>query len=263
MERVEKVPSRPSCPQVAGVVIHTATEAVDHLLHQVGYPHGEVPEREDLLVAAQLAASNALTDALVKFSEHYPVEQWQRYGRSTQDKPNAEDMVWWRNVGIPYAMEAYIDWRLGQPQFQLAEVPGFGPAIEVPFNHYMPDGALIHGFIDRVFKNADSDTGGYVALDIKSGAKPKTDEQLGLYAAALQSGLGWNVTWGYYVYGLKSGVAKLTPPLNLTHWSNNKLFQVYGPANLAINQELFTPNPGEACWTCSVSEHCSFAQASI
>jgi putative RecB family exonuclease len=91
--------------------------------------------------------------------------------------------------------------------------------------------------------------------------KPKTSEQLGLYAGALKRALGWQVSYGYYLYGLKSGEAKLTPPLNLTAWTDELLGSIYIPANQQISAGIFLPNPGDACFVCSVSEHCAFVQA--
>jgi hypothetical protein len=62
---------------------------------------------------------------------------------------------------------------------------------------------------------------------------------------------------------LKSGTAKMTPPLNISHWTDAKLRQVYLPATQQIESGNFVPHPGPDCFHCGVSEHCDFVQAVI
>lgn len=253
LERIERVPSRPSVPAVAGVAIHVGTETIDN-----GLLAGVEPE--DIAEFAQTATLVKLDAEVERYSQKgWKPETWKRFGRKTVEKPNAEDINWFREVGIPNSLNAYLAWRLGNPEFQIAEVPEFGPAIEVPFNYYI-GGQLVHGWIDRIFTTKD---GGYYPLDIKSGLKPKTSEQLGLYAGALKRALGWRIDYGYYLYGLKSGEAKLTPPLNLAAWTDELLGSIYIPANQQISAGIFLPNPGDACFVCSVSDHCAFVQALV
>lgn len=253
LERVERVPSRPSVPAVAGSAIHVGTEKIDELLLQGA-------DSEDIAELALTATLVALDEEIQHLADKgWTTDKWKRYGRKTAEKPQAEDVEWFRNVGIPNSLNAYLAWRLSTPEFIIADVPGFGPGIEVPFNYYV-DGQLVHGYIDRVFTTAD---GGYYPLDIKSGLKPKTTEQLGLYATALERGLGWRIDYGFYLYGLKSGEAKLTPALSLAGWDDAKLSRIYLGANKLIELELYIPNPGDACFNCGVSDHCAFVQALV
>lgn len=255
LERVQRVAARPSVPAVAGVAVHVATEVVDRLLH-----NGQT-DPITLAATAQADADASLDEAIAHESAAgWEPDTWKRYGRKTTEKPNGEDLDWFRFVGVPTSIKAYIDWRLANPEWVLAEVPGFGPAIEVPFNYYITPGRLVHGYIDRVFTTA---IGGYYPLDIKSGRKPKTDEQLGLYSAALREALGWEITTGYFIYGLKLGVAKLTDPINVAHWTQEKLGNVYEQSSYLIERGIYIPNPGENCFTCSVSDSCEFAQSVI
>lgn len=256
LERVRRVSARPSVPAIAGVAVHTATEVVDRLLHD-----GQTDP--DILIAeAQADADESLFGSIAHESEAgWEPSTWKRYGRKTADKPNGEDIEWFQNNGIPLSIRAYVDWRLANPDWVLAEIPGFGPGIEVPFNYYVTPGRLVRGYIDRVFTSRAQ--GGYYPLDIKSGRKPKTDEQLGVYKAALNEALGWNVERGYFIYGLKSGKATLTDPLDLSHWTPQRLAAVYEPASQAIEQGIYMPNPGEGCFVCSVSDHCEFALSVI
>lgn len=245
LERVEQVPSRPSCAAVGGTAVHVGTELIDHAIYNSN------TNRDAILADAIDATLVALDEKIDKYVEKgWELSSWLKYGK--------QDTEWYETVGIPNSITSYLDWRLDNPEFVLAEIPGFGPAIEVPFNYYI-GGQLIHGWIDRVFIR----DGHHCPLDIKSGKKPVTDEQLGLYGAALNKALGWNVEWGYYIYNLKNGEAKLTPPLRVSHWTEEKLGQVYLPATQAIDLGIFIPHPGEHCFHCGVQASCPFVQAVI
>lgn len=254
LERLDRVPSRPSVPAVAGTAIHSGTEVIDQQLHAGNAEHGEI-----LGKANARALNDIEVEVEAKREKGWEVETWKRYGRATKEKPQGENLEWFCEVGIPNALKAYLDWRVENDNFVLAEIPNFGLAIEVPFNFYA-GGQLIHGWIDRVFTTAE---GGYYPLDIKSGRKPETDEQLGLYSAALSKALGWGIQWGYYIYGLKSGKATLTPPIDVSHWDADKIEAVYGPATKLIDLGIFIPHPGEACFHCGVSDACDFARSVI
>ena len=254
LQRIEHKPSRPSCAAVAGKAFHSLSEEIDLSFH-LGVELADI--QETVLADIPSEVENFI---LADESEEFPRDSWKRYGRRTEAKPNAEDMGWFVAEGIPNMVNAYVDWRAAHPELTLAVIPGFGPAIEVPFQYYLGD-QLVYGWIDRVFDSSECE--GHFPFDLKSGVKPKTDEQLGLYGAALQAGLGWKPTYGYYVYGLKSGTAKMTPPLNIGHWTDEKLKLVYLPATQQIETGTFVPHPGDACFHCGVAEHCDFAQAVI
>ena len=235
------------------MAVHVGTETIDHGL-LAGVDSADLAE---MALSATLAKLDEETERLTE--KGWEPETWKRYGRKTAEKPQAEDVEWFRQVGIPNSLNAYLEWRLTNEQFQIAEIPDFGPAIEVPFNFYL-DGQLVHGWIDRVFT---TENGGYYPLDIKSGQKPKTSEQLGLYAGALERALGWQVTYGYFLYGLKTGEAKLTPALNLSAWNDFTLSRVYVGGNRLIELGIYIPNPGDACFNCGVSDHCDFAMSLV
>lgn len=255
LERIDGVPSRPSAAAVAGVAVHAATEHVDQIIYS--NPNATFDDFDPAFQEAQRVLDLEVEQ---KRQKGWPPETWKTYGRATAAKPHGEDLEWFRFNGVPLSVNAYIDWRLANPEFELADVPDFGPAIEVPFNYYV-DGVLIHGWIDRIF----TAHGMHVVLDIKSGRKPETNEQLGLYSAALwgAEGVNWKVPYGYYLYGLKTGAAKLTPPIALDRWDDETIGQVYLPATRQIEQGIFVPHPGQNCFTCGVADHCVFSQAVI
>ena len=254
LERIDRVPSRPSVPAVAGKIFHEISEEIDRWLHQDNSFHNFSRPNTSLHEVA-LWKMRDITPAYLQKEEEatsYLRDDWKHFGK--------QDLDWFVETGIPQMIDAYINWRTENPQFKLATIPDFGPAIEVPFNHYI-NGVLVHGWIDRVFQVDGSQ--GFFPVDLKSGKKPTTDEQLGLYGQALKAGVGWEPTWGYFLYDLKSGSAKLTPPLNISHWTDEKLAQVYESSDKAIRQGLFIPNPGDACFICSVSGDCDFQQSLV
>jgi hypothetical protein len=253
LERLDRVPSRPSVPAVAGKIFHTISEEIDRWLYENNQHHNFKSPDAGLHDVAKWKLNDLRSTEIAKEADHtgFGPETWRHFGK--------QDLDWFLDTGIPQMIDAYIGWRVENPHLKLAELPGFGPAIEVPFNYYI-NGTLVHGWIDRVFT---SDDGGFYPLDLKSGKKPATDEQLGLYGQALKAGVGWEPTWGYYLYDLKSGVAKQTPPLNIAHWTPEKLAQVYESSDRAIKAGLFIPHPGDSCFVCSVSDSCEFVQAVV
>lgn len=245
LERIEQVPQRPSVPAVAGRVAHEATEAIDEALHR------GVVDGSELSSLASKRAAEGFEREIETNSADFPPDHWKVYGK--------QDLAWFQATGVPNCITAYIDWRLANPTLRLWEIDGFGPAIEVPFELVL-GGVLIKGYIDRIFVN---DMGVIPVVDIKTGQKPKTDEQLGLYRVAMEVATGHDIRWGVYVYDLKSGEAKQTPPIDLSHWTVDKLSAIYGKANFLIQNQIFLPAPGEQCWRCSVAPHCEFSRAAL
>lgn len=256
LQRIEGTPSRPSTPAVAGKIAHTATEHIDKAMLD-GLTDREELRKVGLRIVDQ--ADEVIRDEVER--DGFQTSEWIKYGRRTTEKPGAEDIDWFMRAGIPNCIDAYIDWRLSRTDLTIAEVPGFGPAIEVPFEYITKKGQLVRGFIDRIFTTDEGRS--VVPMDIKTGRKPSTDEQLGLYAAALRRGLGWTATWGLYVYALKTGEWKQTPPINLTHWDDDKLAHVYGQATTLIDLGIYVPHPGESCQHCGVADHCAYVQSII
>lgn len=261
LERIDRVPQRPGAANVAGDAVHKATEQADIQIHA-----GTI-DRDELVTTCTALALGVLEDGLAKNAE----EGWEEADHKAFGFKPKQDVAWYRKTGIPNSISAYVDWRISTPDFVLADVPGFGPAIEVPFSYYVGDQQII-GAIDRVFTSRQR--GGYFPVDLKSGRLPETNEQLALYGAVLRNVLGWPVEYGYYLYGLKNGrtdwfakpergEARLTPPIRVDHWTDDQLASVYLGATRLIELGIYIPHPGSACELCSVSEHCPFAQAVV
>lgn len=253
LTRVEKIAERPSVPAVVGRVIHTATEFIDHAL--LADPSVD-PTTEALSVADRELDAAVQVEA-VHNPEFADPDSWKRYGRATVEKPRGEDLDWFRDHGIPAAILAYYEWRQASG-LELLDIPGFGPAIEVPFELYIGD-QLIQGFIDRIFQR----DGTPCLTDLKSGLKPKTSEQLGIYRHAVLRGLGLDIQYGVYVYALKTGTAKITPPIDLRWWTEERLARIYVDGSKLIEQGIYLPAPGDNCFRCGVAYACDFSQAAI
>jgi putative RecB family exonuclease len=244
LARIERVPQQPSVLAELGTAVHTATEFIDATLYNGTYTH-----LDDLL-------GQAIVLALDEFEKQaadsdWPVEAWRVYGK--------QDATWARDAGIAKTVLGYFEWRQ-EGTFDLFDIPAFGPAIEVPFELDMGE-YIIRGQIDRLMIDPLNDQ--LLVLDIKTGLKPKTDEQLGVYRLALERQYDMPVAYGAYLYGIKSGNPSLTKPVDLSYWTEDMLRRVYDPADVLIRQGLFLPSPGEQCFTCDVREHCEFGRSSI
>lgn len=242
LKRIDRLPERPSAAAVGGSAVHAATEVID-----ADWPNVDVD-------AARTIALDYVADEVVA-NPDYPVEEWTAFGW----KPK-QDLGWWLSTGIPNALTAYVDWRRKHPSYSILSVDD-GPAIEVEFDIQLGEVRIV-GKIDRVF--VDENNGTPFVLDIKTGRKPETDEQLGLYRAALAA-RGVFVDYGVYVFGLKRGLNLYgdTMPIDLTHWTAEKLHSVYSPANQAIDARLFIPHPGSQCQICSFNDRCAYAQSAL
>jgi hypothetical protein len=247
LERVDETPSRPSCPQAAGALIHQVTEQIDPLI-EAGNARESVQQLADNLLA------EIEPEITTQFSDHFTPETWKSYGRPTIAKPNGEDWEWWKACGLPATLNSFLDWRYDNPQWGLATLASGELAIEVPFN-YTVEGVEVRGYIDRVMVNKLD--GGLCLFDYKTGRKPQTDEQLAFYAKAT------GIQFGAYLYGMKSGPTKFTGPIDLSHWSHDKLKTLVTTGDSIIKQQLFMPNAGEACFHCSVQSACVFYQSAI
>lgn len=255
LERVEKVESQPSTAAIAGKIIHTATEAVDELLF-----HNPFTMPGDLKEAWVSAMEHATREELAALegSAFADPSTWKTYGRPTEIKPNGEDLYWFLASGIPFALTAYVAWRT-EGEWVVMRMPDGSPAIELPFVVDI-GGIPVRGYIDRVFVHRT--TNEPLVVDLKSGMKPKNDSQLAIYKKALESNLGRPFSWGAYYYGMKKG-GQLTDPIDLSYWTDEMLFDLYNPAEKAIEQGLFIPNPGEACMHCGVKQHCRYQLSAI
>lgn len=242
--RVEKVEEQPMVAGIGGKIIHRATETVDHDLFTTGTVSDNWREAAVAETQLELAA--------LKGTRYENPDSWKIFGK--------QDLAWFIREGIPNAVESYIDWRM-EGDWGIYTMPDGSPAIEVPFEFTLASGLEVKGYVDRVFYSTH--TGAPLIVDLKSGLKPKTDLQLALYKFGLESLVpGSAFDWGVYYYGMKKG-GTMTKFIDLSYWDEGMLSRIYDGADAAVQNQIYIPNPGENCFTCTVSEHCVFSRASI
>lgn len=257
---VAGVPRQPNVAAFGGTATHAAADVVDRrILEGDRDPQALF---DAAISEAESVLSKSVDSAIRKNPEFADERTWKTYGRYTKEWPLAQSVAWYRKLALPAGVMNYINWRTATPDLVPMDIPGFGPAIEVPFIVYLGD-TPVRGYIDRVFESVM--TGSRVVVDIKHGAKPQTDEQLGLYAKALRSSLPGEFRWGAYLYGLKYSdkPGKLTEPLDLHHWTDEKLAAVYLESQRGIKAELYIPHPGDACFHCAVAGSCTYNQSAL
>lgn len=243
LARIEKVPERPNMPAVFGKVFHTVSEELDRLLHA---ERGQIRGSDYFVQAVESLTNETLTSEVEKASSKYgPVDTWLYYGKQTFD-------VWVADI-LPRTIRNYVEWRLSRTDLSLAEIPGFGLAIEVPFLVRFGEVA-VRGYVDRVLVGHN---GVPFVFDLKSGRKPETIEQLAIYRIALGVQYGLDCRWGGYLYDIK-GTPTFVGPYDLAAFPDDKLVQNFAKANGIIEAGLFTAKPQEFCFHCGVREHCEF-----
>lgn len=251
LKRIKRVQERPSTWLVGGKAFHAVSEVFDRATWQEDDLTGWVADRDQWV--------NAFDDQLEMFVQEQldetgvPVEDWRSAGRKTKDKPNGEDLAWWRTAGRDFTLK-YIDWRAASNDtLRIASVEG-NPAIELQVD--MPLGGVpVIGYIDRVFR--DPTSGVLEIVDMKSGSRtPDSDLQLGQYSVQAERLFhGEQISWGAY-YDARKGV--LGEPIDLTRYTPDNLGQMYRNLDRAVEQSLFIPNQSSMCKACSVRDACIF-----
>lgn len=260
LERIDRVPQRPQTAAVAGRTVHQATELVDYEIAS-GETDGQVLFYE----ASRLAAEFLDKEVEQSLSPAFPTtDSFRSFGQS-KNNPKGQNIEWFKSIGVPGSLQNYIHWRLETvPHYELMVLPTGELAIEVSFDIALGD-VIVRGQIDRVF--VDTKNGSSILLDIKNGPKPDSTEQLGLYREAMNRiHPEGGPYFGSFLYGLKPGSktgVRQTFPSVMTSWTRDNLTTIYTQADRQIEEQIFLPNPGKACFMCNVSESCAFYQASI
>ncbi len=268
LKYIERAQPQPSAAAIGGTAIHAATDAIDRMI-LIGHN-----DYEELARAGAWEANNSIGDSLQEVQEKSPdyvdPATWHTYGRWTRQWPHGQDLAWFQKVAIPAGINNYIRWRSTTVDLVPWDAPDFGPAIELPFETTIFD-RPVHGKIDRIFQSTSN--GALVLLDIKNGPKPKNSAQLGTYANAMRTAYpDLTFRWGTFLTGLKydpnnpklkTKAAKLTLPIDLDYWTEDRLARANVHAIFAIENGIFIPNPGEQCQHCTFTKSCDFYQAAL
>jgi RecB family exonuclease len=247
LKRIKRVPERPSVWLAGGKAFHTATEAFDRASWQDSDLSQFDPH--DFEDAFEQAFDLHLAEMAEEFPDT-PLDQYRTAGRKTRDKPNGEDINWWRIAG-PVFVRDYLKWRQSTVDtLRIAPVVG-APGIEVEVD--MPlAGIPMKGYVDRLM--VDASTGELLVVDIKSGSRtPESPMQLATYAVQLERLVGQRPTWGAY-YDARKGV--LHPPIDLSAFTPERLGVVFRSLDRSVQQRTFLPRIDSHCKACGVKEAC-------
>jgi putative RecB family exonuclease len=184
-------------------------------------------------------------------SPSFSPEEYTATGRAAAAYGGKRNADWWHDNG-PGLVDNWIKWRTAT-QWPLWETPDGAPAIELGLTVHLPGDIPVKLFIDRVFVVP---SGELAVVDLKTGRTPETEEQLGLYATALelQYGEQYRPRWGYFWDAHKGDHGK---PLDLSRWTPEVFAEMYRQACAGINAGAFLPSPANNCknW-CGTARYC-------
>jgi len=172
---------------------------------------------------------------------------WRAGGRATKAFPNKEDAEWWLAAG-PRMVESWMQFR-EDSGWHIWETPAGIPAIETEMNQQI-NGVNIKAFLDRIMV---APTGELVIVDIKTGAEPKSQTQLGIYAVLVEKTFGIRPQLGSY---FMARTGELTAPVSLERFTEARLGSWAKGFEIAVSNKIFIPSTGFMCGTCSVNSSC-------
>lgn len=173
--------------------------------------------------------------------------KWQTGGRvkPEDDIPRRRERGWEQVKG-------YVGYSLANSEWRILQLADGDYAIEYPFDMTLGEVRII-GSIDQIVEHVP--TGRLMVRDLKTGSKlPSTPLQLGVYDLAIEQDWGFRTGWGDF-YMAKNNAP--TEPYDLSHYSLELVSDWFHKLEAGIKNEVFIPNPGDACRTCGVSQFCS------
>ena len=187
-----------------------------------------------------------LIDAKAAETDTIP-SAWRAGGRATKAYPEKENDACWQDNG-PIMVDNFIQWWRNNKWsvWNYNDVP----QIEAEYNVMFGD-VLVKSFIDLIAVTPEGDI---AVIDYKAGAyMPDTNMQLGLYACAVQQITGMRPTKGYF-YNARQGTMEEAG--DLSRWTVQLFTELFKQFNKAVEQEIFLPNVGMMCKSCSVKDYC-------
>jgi len=232
LTRVQKVQENPSYWLVGGKSLHEGTEVYDALKPGEAFDAGDVFRQR--WIENYKLADNGMP--------------FRAGGRKTTAYPNKEDASWWLDNG-PKMLDFWVQFReVGG--YTLYELADGAKAVETELNTEV-GGVNIKGFLDRLMVSPD---GELTVIDIKTSSKPPvTYTQLGTYAILVEKIMGIRPTKGAY-WMARTG--EMTEPVELDHYTENRLATHVKGFKIAVDNNIFIPQPGFMCSTCSVNHAC-------
>lgn len=232
LTRVQKVQENPSYWLVGGKSLHEGTEIYDALKPGESFDSRAVFEQ-------RWAENYKLADNGMPFRAG---------GRKTTAYPNKEDASWWLDNG-PKMLDFWVQFR-EVSGYTLYELADGAKAVETELNTEV-GGVNIKGFLDRLMVSPE---GELTVIDIKTSSKPPvTYTQLGTYAILVEKIMGIRPSKGAY-WMARTG--EMTEPVELDHYTENRLATHVKGFKIAVDNNIFIPQPGFMCSTCSVNHAC-------
>lgn len=186
-----------------------------------------------------------------KHSPSYQLSEYTITGRAPAAYGGKRGVEWWKAYG-PKFVQDYADWR-NTTRWDIWHTPHAEPAIELVLCPILPNGMPVKMFIDRVLVPVSVP----VIVDIKTGRRPETAEQLGLYATGIELTYGkeHRPSWGCFWMG---DTGKETDFYNLDQYTPEYFARMYEQAAAGINAGCFLPQPANNCkaW-CGTSQYCA------
>lgn len=247
LERVVRVPRAPAVWFAAGSAYHIACELFD----RYAVAHGlEAATQIDWLPSFGAALDVELDEMRAAEPDE---SKWRTAGRKTKDKPNGEDVAWWRANG-PDMVEKYIAWRVANAEvYDILILPNGEPALETEMTVILGS-VVVKNLPDVVY--VDLNTGATIVADRKTGARvPDDDGQLGTCKLALEQTFGIPIWYGAY-FMAKTG--EMTPPKELDQFDDGSLIERYKRMDAAEKAGVYLPVISNLCRTCGVRDYCVF-----
>jgi RecB family exonuclease len=188
-----------------------------------------------------------MIDDTVEKTNTIPSE-WRAGGRVSKAYPDKENDIWWSDNGPQMVDEFMQWWRNSKWSVYFGETKT--PHIEAEYNVMFGE-VPVRAFVDLIAVNA---SGELAVIDYKTGAyMPDTNMQLGLYACCMEISTGVRPTKGYY-YNARNGT--MEDAGNLSRWTIALFTEMFKQFAKALDAEIFLPNLGMMCKSCSVKDYC-------
>jgi hypothetical protein len=173
--------------------------------------------------------------------------EWRSAGRSTKDKPNGEDAMFWAAEGGRQARE-YALWLDLHPEVQIATTAAGDPMVEIAVSGQIGD-VHIKGYADAVFAMPM-----LVQVDFKSGSRnPAGPQQLALYSVLMRKLDMPTPEYGAFFSTRKAMMGPLEP---LAQWDEAWWIKQFSRLVAGKEHDIYIPNIGDHCRGCGVRSFC-------
>ncbi len=155
-----------------------------------------------------------------------------------------------RGIAIPINRTLSDNYRVSAMQVWMRSDLDKFPLVETELNVEV-GGVLMKGFLDRLMVSPE---GELTVIDIKTSKnEPASHTQLGTYAVMCEKTIGVRPTKGAY---FMARTGELTTPVDLEHYTESRLGSHLRGFKIAVDNNIFIPQPGFMCGTCSVNHAC-------